>query len=79
MEIFEGTPKEKFFDVLLNANRNIVEYEIEALFKRYSLMEIFCENNGFDVWSALNAPVHEDDDISDLYIELTSSILSKNE
>ncbi|QKF64481.1 DUF2018 family protein [Campylobacter corcagiensis] len=77
MEIFDGTPRDKFYDVLFNANRNLVEDELDNLLNSFSLMSEFCELNGFDVWANLN--VTEIRDLSDLYIELTSNILSKNE
>lgn len=77
MEIFDGTPRDKFYDVLFNANRNLVEDELDNLLNSFSLMSEFCELNGFDVWANLNAT--EIRDLSDLYIELTSNILSKNE
>lgn len=79
MEIFDGSPKDKFYDILLNANRNLVEDEIDALLSKLSIMSEFCEQNGFDGWASLNAPSSEERDLSDLYIELTSNILSKNE
>ena len=31
MDIFESSPKEKFFDIVFNANRNLVEEELENL------------------------------------------------
>ncbi|QOQ88104.1 DUF2018 family protein [Campylobacter corcagiensis] len=77
VEIFDGTPRDKFYDVLFNANRNLVEDELDNLLNSFSLMSEFCELNGFDVWANLN--VTEIRDLSDLYIELTSNILSKNE
>lgn len=78
MEIFDGTPRDKFYDVLFNANRNLVENELDVLLNNFSLMSEFCELNGFDVWESLNAD-SKNHDLSDLYIELTSNILSKNE
>ncbi|NLY04242.1 MAG: DUF2018 family protein [Campylobacter sp.] len=79
MEIFEGTPKEKFFDIIFNANRNLVEEEIDNLLKRYAIISELCEQNGFKECETLNTSAYSGDTLDDLYIELTGNILSKNE
>lgn len=42
-DIFGGTPKSKFFDIVYNANRNLVEFEIENMIDRYVAMEALLE------------------------------------
>ncbi len=42
-DIFTGTPKSKFFDVMLNANRSLVENSLENIIDRYSAMELLLE------------------------------------
>jgi hypothetical protein len=40
---FMGTPRSKFFDIVFNANRNLVEQEIEDLIERMCLLEMIAE------------------------------------
>ncbi len=42
-DIFMGSPKSKFFDVMLNANRSLVEGAVENIVDRYSAMELLLE------------------------------------
>ncbi len=42
-DIFMGSPKSKFFDVMLNANRSLVEGTVENIVDRYSAMELLLE------------------------------------
>ena len=42
-DIFMGSPRSKFFDVMLNANRSLVENSIENIIDRYSAMELLLE------------------------------------
>jgi len=39
-DVFMGSPKSKFFDIIYNANRNLVELELEVLIERMACMEI---------------------------------------
>jgi len=39
-----GSPKSKFFDIVFNANRSLVEQSIEGVFDRYSAMELLLED-----------------------------------
>ena len=41
--MFMGTPKSKFFDIVFNANRNLVEEELEALIERMCALEIIAQ------------------------------------
>ncbi len=38
-----GSPKSKFFDIVFNANRSLVEQSIEGVFDKYSAMELLLE------------------------------------
>jgi len=43
-DIFSGgSPKKKFFDIVYNANRNLVELELDRLVEHLCLMEIILE------------------------------------
>lgn len=39
-----GSPKSKFFDIVFNANRSLVEQSIEGVFDKYSAMELLLED-----------------------------------
>ena len=41
--MFMGTPKSKFFDIVYNANRNLVENELEDLIERMCILEMIAE------------------------------------
>ena len=47
-DIFSQSPREKFFDILFNANKNLVENELEKTFEKFIAMSEFCEKSGFD-------------------------------
>lgn len=42
-DYFVGSPKSKFFDIVFNANRSLVEESITNIIKRYSAMELLLE------------------------------------
>lgn len=44
-DIFGGSPKSKFFDIIYNANRNLVEFELEKLLERQVALEKLLEQN----------------------------------
>lgn len=82
-DIFTQNPRDKFFDILFNANRNLVENEIEKLLEKFIAMSIYCEQNGFDEiaqkgFIAQN-PSEIYEGLNDIYIGLSGDILSQNE
>ena len=82
-DIFGGEPKDKFFDIVFNANRNLVENEIEKLFIELSCLRDLCEQKGINIddvhtYQALNADKVELG-LNDIYIGITGDILSQNE
>ncbi|MDX1808268.1 MAG: DUF2018 family protein [Sulfurospirillaceae bacterium] len=42
-DYFVGSPKSKFFDIVFNANRSLVEESISGIVERYSAMELLLE------------------------------------
>jgi len=42
-DFFMGSPKSKFFDILFNANRELVKTKLLEIVDRYSAMEILLE------------------------------------
>ena len=92
-EIFEdedmfsgGSPKQKFYDILSVANKNLVEDELDKLFSRFAAAEKLLEEHGLEekLESKVNSLNYEfDEDVENikksLYIEIVGSIVSRNE
>jgi len=86
-DIFSGgSPKKKFFDIVYNANRNLVELELDKLIERISLLEIILEEKigEDDLEHEINTcrvtqSTKLDNYKSSKYIELTANILTQNE
>lgn len=82
MDIFEGTPRDKFFDIMFNANRNLVEEEFTKLLMKLISYEEICEKHGIsetEVAIHANEKLDFSDELNDKFIELTVNILSANE
>ncbi|WP_024788297.1 MULTISPECIES: DUF2018 family protein [unclassified Lebetimonas] len=79
------TPKDKFFEIVFNANKNLVIDELEDVFKRLAALEILAEESfGDEVDQKINEVVFNKSDEfeemqNDLYIDTMSKILTKNE
>jgi len=79
------TPKDKFFEIVYNANKNLVIEELEDVFKRLAALEILAEEcYGDDVEAKINEIYfNKSDELEeveqDLYIHSMANILTKNE
>jgi DNA-binding transcriptional regulator GbsR (MarR family) len=86
-DIFSGgSPKKKFFDIVYNANRNLVEKEIDQLVMRLCIVESMLEEKigeealEHEVKQQSMLPSEElEMCLSSKYIELTANILTQNE
>lgn len=85
-DIFGGTPKSKFFDIVFNANRNLVEFEFEKLFDRYVAMEALLEEtmSEEELEKKINDFIlHDADKVNevknDLFIGFVGDVLTNNE
>jgi hypothetical protein len=81
-----GSPKKKFFDIVYNANRNLVENELDKLVTRLCIVEELLERHmdeeaiEQEVKQRSMLPSKElEDCIQSKYIELTANILTQNE
>jgi len=81
-----GSPKKKFFEIVYNANRNLVELELDKLVERLCLLEMMLEEQiGEDELEneiqkyTLSHSVELDNSKISKYIELTANILTQNE
>jgi hypothetical protein len=87
MDFFDEnkTPKDKFFEIIFNANKNLVTEELEEVFKRLAALEILAEEcYGDEVEQKINEVIFTKSEElegmeTDLYIDTMSKILTKNE
>lgn len=87
-DFFAGSPRSKFFDILFNANKNLVEDTLEKHIERHVAMEIILEKLALEKGLNLEAEistlrVEKQDDIhlakTDFFISTTGDILTQNE
>jgi len=84
-DIFGGSPKSKFMDVVFNANNDIVRQELERFIEKVAVMESMLEEHvGEDINRAVESFHVQNQDLCDtkaksLYIELMGEILSQSE
>lgn len=76
-DIFEGTPRDKFYDIIFNANRNLVAAEIDKILERYVAMSELCERVGISEKQIISHA--QNAELNDTYIEISGAILSQNE
>ncbi|WP_428739620.1 DUF2018 family protein [Sulfurimonas sp.] len=83
--IFGGTPKSKFMDVVFTANNDVVQFELETFIEKVAVMELMLEKF---VDSDIDAAIRQfqfensmecESKAKSLFIELTGSIVSKSE
>lgn len=80
-ELFEGSPRDKAFEIIFGANPSVVGAELEMIFEQFCALKLLASKAGIDE-SEISALAHSaelDEAKSDFYIDLVSGILSKNE
>jgi hypothetical protein len=82
--MFMGTPKSKFFDIVFNANRDLVEGELEDVIERMCLLEMIAEEMGVDIEQKLmelkfNKSEELESKKFDAFISSMGNILTQNE
>lgn len=84
-DIFGGTPRSKFHDIVYNANRDLVERELERLIERQAVLEIMLgEHHGDELDQKIKSyhfsnRAEVEGFAKSLYIESVGNILSQNE
>ncbi|MDO8453131.1 MAG: DUF2018 family protein [Sulfurimonas sp.] len=84
-DIFMGSPKSKFMDVVFNANNDIVRQELEIFMDKFAAMELMLSQHvGDDIDKevkrfAVSNQSDVDTKAKSLYIELMGAILSQSE
>ena len=84
-DIFTGTPKSKYFDVVRQANNEIVEDEFDKLLEKMAVMELLLSKDkdvDFDINQVIRNFVFENlDEVEQmkkgLYVELTGDIVCR--
>jgi len=84
-DIFGGSPRSKFMDVVFNANNDIVRQELENFIEKVAVMELILEEKvGDDIDGAVSQyrATHLDEvatKTKSLYVELMGAVLSQSE
>ena len=84
-DVFLGSPKSKFMDVVFNANNDVVRHELGKFIEKVAIMELMLEESvGDDIDTAVqrfDANNYGESDVKakSLFIELMGKILSQSE
>lgn len=83
-DAFVGTPKSTYFSIVKSANENIVEMEIEKMFRRFAVAEKMLEERGLEDEQdqIIRATVIDEDintRVDSLFIELVGNIVTQCE
>ena len=86
-DLFGGSPDKKYFDIIFNANRNLVEEELSSNLEKLAAFELLFEDmmgEDKDILQIVQNYIRENQDKikkkqTDLYIEGMGNILTKNE
>jgi len=87
-DFFVGSPRSKFFDILFNANKNLVEDALEKHIERHTAMEMILEKlaleNDLNIEAEISTiRVEKQDEIHhakiDFYISTVGDILTQSE
>lgn len=83
-EIFGGSPRSKFFDIIFNANKNLVEFEVEKLVEKLVALEALMEEEDKDFHQKVSSYILENPDSieqgkNDFYIGFVGDVLTSHE
>lgn len=87
-DFFIGSPRSKFFDIIFNANKDLVKHKLLDLVDRYNAMEILLEKNlqsdSDAIESLIKTTIYEEaDEIlrrnNNLFIATMGDILTQHE
>ncbi|MEA1952929.1 MAG: DUF2018 family protein [Campylobacterota bacterium] len=81
---FVGTPQSNYFAIAKAANQNIVEMEVEKMFRRFAIAEKMLEERGLEeehenLIRALVIDKEVDTRVESLFIELVGNIVTQCE
>ena len=84
-DVFLGSPRSKFLDIVYTANRNLVEEQLDKMVAKMAAMEILLEEKMGDYWdreidtNEYSRSPEVEQKIKSLYIEFTGEIVTRNE
>ncbi len=84
-DVFLGSPRSKFLDIVYTANRNLVEEQLDKMVAKMAQMEILLEDKMGDHWdrdlvtNTFERSAEIEQKIKSLYIEFTGEIVTRNE
>ncbi len=84
-DIFFGSPKSKFFDIMEQTHRDLLEDELDKVFEKLAILELIVgqgKDEDFDINSFLQDFKNENqDDVNSmkkgLYMEVSGDIISR--
>ncbi|SFV57832.1 hypothetical protein MNB_SV-6-132 [hydrothermal vent metagenome] len=83
-DAFVGTPKSNYFAIAKTANQNIVEMEIEKMFRRFAVAEKILEERGLEeeqerLLKSMAIDPELEDRTNSIFIELVGNIVTQCE
>lgn len=82
-EIFNEDPRDKFYDIVFNANRNIVENELDKILSELASLREIVSQKGMSEAEIFTFGVNNSNlvqnGLNDIYIGVVGEILSQNE
>ncbi|MBD3791238.1 MAG: DUF2018 family protein [Campylobacterales bacterium] len=83
-DAFVGTPKSNYFSIARTANQNIVEMEVEKMFRRLAVAEKMLEEKGLEdehermiKQTVIDSDI--DNRVNSIFIELVGNIVTQCE
>ena len=83
-DAFVGTPKSNYFSIAKTANENIVEMELDKMFRRFAIAEKMLEERGLEeeqerLMRSMVIDPELENRTNSLYIELVGNIVTQCE
>jgi len=84
-DVFLGSPRSKFLDIVYTANRNLVEEQLDKMIEKMAAMELLLQDKFGDYWEkelpirGYGSSPEVAEKTKSLYIEFTGEIVTRNE
>lgn len=81
-EIFSGNLRDKFYEIVFNASKNVVSAELDQILRKFCAMESML--NSHNLSQNLENFINQNGELiaqemNDIYIQLSAKILSQSE
>ena len=82
-DIFGGSPQDRFYDILTQANRNVVEEEFNKIFKRMAALEMMLGMEEEELEKRLRSLLIEEEEViekmaQNFFLDSTVKIVSNS-